>query len=169
MVFKIIPLSVILFASLLCCACKKDDVLPAITMEGKNTLGFRINGGIWKPHGYGGGSGIGTDMSVPNFLDIWGGNDNSTIHIVLWDTIAIAPKTYVLSNVRRYSASYTIFESGNNDCQYDPENLVNGKLVISKLSSGIISGTFNFKMYNPDCTSDSLRVTDGRFDLMIGS
>jgi len=151
---------------LLCCACKKEDVLPAITMEGKNTLGFRVNGAIWIPKGS--HSGVGADMTGgPNFLSIGGDSRNSSILILLSDTIPIAAKTYILSNVRPYTCYYNVLHSGDKNCEYDPVNVVNGKLVISRLSGDIVSGTFELKMYKPTCKNDTLRITDGRFDLKI--
>jgi len=147
-------------------SCKKEDhVLPAITMEGKNTFGCYVNGELWLPKGRGDGSlPIFVDMTVNNFLAIYADNRNSGITIAIKDTTGIKVNhPYSLTDGLNFIASYLIIKK-EISCQTKNPDVISGEVTLSKLQNQIISGTFEFTTYNPDC-GDTIKVTEGRFDI----
>lgn len=158
---------VAMLCPLLFSSCKEEDALPEITMEGKGTFGCLVNGKLWLPEGGGLGQGAAiADRSTYGFLSIGANNNNSGIRLTLKDSTGIkANSLYVFTNQPNYYGKYSI-KINNSYCDYRYQNLVSGKLLITKLQSGVVSGTFEFTTYNPACGSDSIKVTEGRFDLM---
>lgn len=147
-------------------SCKKEDhVLPAITMEGKNTFGCLVNGELWLPKGRGDGSlPIFVDMTVNNFLAIYADNSNSGISIGIKDTTGIKLNhPYPLAEGRNFVADYYIHKDGIS-YQTNHQHVISGEVTLSKLQNQVISGTFEFATYNPDC-GDTIKVTEGRFDI----
>ncbi|MBB6613014.1 hypothetical protein H7F15_18380 [Pontibacter sp. Tf4] len=158
-------------------SCKKDDanpkeVLPAATMEGKNTFGAKVNGKVWLPKGR-------TSFFQPN-LDVLfdtgfeGGsisirayrveeNPDSHEFMVIFMTQVDGTGSYNLGNPQ---AGSVLFE--REECVYEGnEGEVDGTLEITKLDlqNGIIAGKFDFTITHPSC--GTVRVTEGRFDKKI--
>jgi hypothetical protein len=126
--------------------------LPAATQEGKNTLGFLLNGQVWLP-----------DSKNPLYPGIQ--PDVTNIHTVKGNQTLIlnfsnnaVPGTYDMTKDGR-SALFT--KSGD---RYD---CYQGSLTVTKLDfdSGIFSGTFTLKLRNS--TGDELSIDSGRFDVLI--
>lgn len=157
--------------------CEKDkpdfNGLPPVTQEGKNTLGFLLNGQPWTPKGFNGTANLSIDFdpgirngvfSISAYRIITN-NDRSYFGIGINDSInTLAPqRTYSLGN----NSLYGVYFSDNN-CTFDYfDNTItrSGTLTITKLdrTNRIISGTFNATLSKNGCTTIS--ITDGRFDM----
>jgi hypothetical protein len=158
-------------------SCKKNDanpneVLPAATMEGKNTFGALVNGKVWLPKGR-------PSLFQPNLELIYDpgyeggsfsirayrveGNSDTFEHMVINAHQVDHTGSYNLENRQATRVMYDTSE-----CFYEgDEGKVEGILEITKLDlhNGIIAGTFEFTITNPNC--GTVRVTEGRFDNKI--
>jgi hypothetical protein len=155
--------------------CKKsnnfgNDTLPPITQEGKNSFGCLINGKLYVPKGF--------EQNKPNFSiyvspTYYGSLDvqtfrkengitqtlsfscfgiNGTGSFVLPGQINPGYTKDINSNVCCYTSSNNNYRSGNvNITRYD-------------LTNGIISGTFEFRLYDDQISCDTIVITQGRFD-----
>jgi len=155
--------------------------LPPITTSGENTFGCMINGTLYIPtivldmvgvdcclstvqsDGF---LNIGTVMdehdqvNEAGFFQTFGMtlvNDSSTIEIGIYDL------TLPSHSFARITRSKGIAPNYEFRCRYEPEDIISGELNLIRVSGGIVSGTFEFAAVNDDC--DTVRVTDGRFDL----
>ena len=156
--------------------CNKDKIdnngLPAATQEGKNTLGFLLNGQVWKPQGTRVTGNLSIDYD-PNFnqgvFNIVAYNFSTPISeqfiIGVKDSLNFinAPANFVLSNSSLLGVAFT-----NSNCSLfsnEVSTSVSGKLTITKLdrTNRIISGTFNATMSKTGCAT--IQIADGRFDM----
>ena len=171
-----LPITLTVLYYLFCFAqCKKNNQdsngLPAATQEGKNTIGFLLNGQPWKPQGIRGTGNLSIDYDAgfnQGIFSIVAYNFNTQISeqfiIGVRDSLNFinAPITLSLNRFSLYSVSY------NTPCNYF--NQLNdvastGSMTITKLdrTSRIISGTFSSTLTKAGCTE--LKITDGRFDM----
>jgi len=158
-------------------SCNKDPYqdgtpeLPPITMEGKNTLGFLLNGKVWVP--YQENPGIFTP-TLEAILDVSTftltarqkrveSNINQSFGTALFfsgiGTYQIPPPPYV-------GYVFTDENKVGLGCNYYkcfPEN-TDIKIIFYDSNLRIISGTFNFKDASNEC-GDTIQITDGRFDV----
>ncbi|MEJ7627150.1 MAG: hypothetical protein WKF35_09825 [Ferruginibacter sp.] len=167
-------------------SCKKENTpqdelskLPPITQTGANTFGCLVNGIAWLPNGskpqYGGPN--------PNvYVDptFQGGAFYVTGHqykipgsiISIGSGNCISTGIYNLSN-NVNAASYSKSILGSLPCELssaDVGTFKNGFLNVTRydLSSGIFSGTFEFKLFNSQSLcGDTIRITNGRFDVKL--
>ena len=179
----ILLLLLITFTIAGCSSCKKNvDTssdnpygLPNATQEGKNTLGFLLNGQPWTPKGQVGLSAnltVNVDLGYNQGVFVIGAyRYTSSTGIQEPFTIGIRdslkffqfPITVPLSKTSLYGITYR-----NVQCDYFNQQgnvQCNGNLTITKLdkSSQILSGTFNATFYKPGC--DTIKITEGRFDM----
>ena len=142
------------------------DLLPPITQTGENTFGCLVNGQEWVTK---------TTIDVAGFyqrgvLQINGSLNETgrkqTITLIIIDS-TLAEKSYILTKSPLLTAKFADVTSliNTNWCFYEEENLISGTLNIIHLDeqSRIISGLFEFTTHMDGC--DTIRVTDGRFDL----
>lgn len=158
--------------------CKKESTtdsngLPKATEEGKNTLGFLLNGKPWTPQGFNGRSNLRINvdptynsgvMSISAYR-IVSGNKEEYFSIGLTDSVGSlnSPRIFKLSNTSIFRFTYK-----NDNCNYysiDSGTYVNGTLSISKYDkvNRIISGNFNMAIAMQTC--DTIKISEGRFDL----
>lgn len=169
-------ITAVLILTVFCFAeCKKNkpdsNGLPAATQEGKNTLGFMLNGQPWKPQGVRGTGNLSIDYD-PAF-------NQGIVGIVAYNfapaiseqlTIGIrdslnfinAPITLTLSNNSLFGISYS------SDCDLFStysDVISSGSMTITKLdrTNRIISGTFSATLKKSSCTE--IKITEGRFDM----
>ena len=170
------------------------DQLPLITTTGANTAGCIINGKIIIPKnglgGIGGGISYGLDVhrspnfGLPNFneyfsIDIANLKDGGNSY---WIYVHLNDLTTGAGNYTVGQSNNLYFIDGPNNPQIivrETYNNVSGKTFISGSNSGIIivsrfdfinkvmAGTFNCTLYNKDNPSETIQVTDGRFDIKI--
>jgi hypothetical protein len=167
---KIIPL---LFITLLaaCEGCKDDpapktelEKLPPATQEGKNTFGCLVNGKAWV-----------TETSIDavaayqlGLLTIGADIDNppQSIGLLIIENgiIVSINNNYDLTQTNESNARFNSEESFG-VCFYERENTLSGELLLTKFDkiNLVVAGTFQFTTATSDC--DTIKVTDGRFDL----
>lgn len=169
-----------------------EDVLPPITQTGNNTAGCIINGKIIIPKdGINGTSGFPVSglsvMKGSNFYFPILGNDYFSLKIA---NLRDKGKSYWIylhmNNLQNGVGEYTIGQgvadvlvqtnhpyifaretnNGISSITYlSSDN--SGKIIISKLTNSICSGTFSGTLYNMDNPLEKIQVTDGRFDIKI--
>ncbi len=138
------------------------DQLPPPTREGKNKFGCLVNGRAWVPR-------TTSDMVAiyqQGVLQIGAGLDtpDESLSLVLnEDNLSINNK-YILNNPPEAGAEF-IRITESKICWYELENTLEGYLILTRFDNinYIISGEFEFTTVNTDC--DTIRVTDGRFDI----
>jgi hypothetical protein len=135
------------------------EKLPPITQEGKNTFGCLVNGkALVAP----------TTMDITAIyqqgnLQLGGGveeNDvDKDITIFLGDPLVIGTE-YSLVDHSMYRDKNSL-----TTCRYEFEDTFSGSIIFSKIdrTNYIISGTFEFSTVTIGC--DTVRITDGRFDI----
>ena len=147
------------------------DKLPPATQKGNYTFGCLVNGNLWLQKGNNGTSNL--DLSYdPEYagglFDLltyrYSGASNTYIRISADSLTSVG--TYRLNRNDGRAGSFSGYTS---KCQYYYEKEVyrDGYLTITKfdLKNLIISGTFEFTLYTPDC--DTIKFTQGRFDMKI--
>jgi hypothetical protein len=153
--------------------CKKDKTdtpgLPAATQEGKNTLGFLLNGEPWKPQGFNGTANLsifydeGFRGGVFNISAYRLFGDNSSKRqgfAIACDSIQTAQK--VIFGQKNFTVIYQ-----SESCDYISNDLttVNGYCEITKIDkvNKIFSGVFEVKFTKQGC--EPVNITQGRFDM----
>jgi hypothetical protein len=164
-------------------ACKKHqqktsvDQLPPATQTGANTFGCIVNGKVFVPKGnsltprlkcaY---QFLNTDYSKGYFFQLSAGdlsNSNDITGVGIYtDSLQVSTGNYNLGdNKKGYAyASYVIINNQQNNSLYTQTSLP-GQLTITKLdeTNQIVAGTFWFTIVNTN--GDTIKVTDGRFDM----
>jgi len=149
--------------------------LPPATQEGKNTLGFVLNGEPWTPKGSNGTANLSIDFDE--------GYNNGVLGIVAYRTKSASDKTQFIlgihDSLKLKTAPFTLSiykksigalsYSTKDGCSlnhYDTTIYETGKISITKLdrASRIVAGTFEAVLYKNIC-GDSIRITSGRFDM----
>ena len=140
------------------------DQLPAATQEGKNTFGCLVNGEAWV-----------TETSIDasaiyqgGFLQLGANIDrrgiDQGIGLSVYEEI-IENELYEITKDVGMNAS-AIFINSSSNCDYEYTNVTEGDVLITKFTLQnpfIVSGTFAFTTALNGC--DTIRVTNGRFDL----
>ncbi|WP_299758694.1 hypothetical protein [uncultured Pontibacter sp.] len=168
----------LLFALLSFSSCKKKDanpkeVLPAATMEGKNTFGAMVNGKVWLPKGR-------PSLFRSNFIVTYDpGYKGGTLNVSAYRKAnENSPESAMVMGMTQvdHEGVYTFDDvelSGvryyNGICEYDdaPDFYQRGKLEVTKLDlvNGIIAGKFELTLAITGC--DTIRINEGRFDKRI--
>jgi hypothetical protein len=158
--------------------CKKNkpdsNGLPSATQEGKNTLGFLLNGQPWKPQGNNGTANLSIDVDFGFNQGVFGiaayrilsSNNREYFGIGIRDSLNFVTIPSLLT-MKKYSIANSRFSTNTCDMSfYDTTVFRNGNLNITKLDkvNRIISGTFNAILFEPSC-GDTIKITDGRFDM----
>ena len=160
-----------------CVACKTDalspkEELPPATQEGLNTFGCLVNEEVWVPKGGFAINKLTYDYN-PNYDSNYfqvrakryfvdnGKDISQTLSITIEDEFVEA-KIYKLENSRTTGGRYANLEI---PCVFETNSEQPGTLTITKLdtTNHIIAGTFAFTVWTESC--DTIKVTDGRFDI----
>ena len=166
-------------------SCKKHTVppvsqlslLPPATQTGANTFGCLVNGKAFIP----GGSLSLTPHTQCNYIYTAGGyyltvsgnykgSDGTITGIVFGtDSLAVDPGQLFLFNTNtpgNASAFYNLAYAHGGITSYVTNSKVSGQLIITKFdqSNQIISGNFYFNAV--DFSGDTVKITDGRFDML---
>jgi len=157
-----------LIALLTAAGCNEDDPsskdpidqLPPPTQEGENTFGCLVNGEAWVPQSSIDNSAI----YQSDFLTIGANFEEREQNIIIWlseQELKLQP--YLLNS---QSVNKAFLFNPVSDCDYETYDPQSGKLTIEFLDfeDFIIAGTFEFEAVSDDC-QDTVRVTEGRFDL----
>ena len=174
---KIITCTLIL--TVFCFAeCKKNkpdsNGLPAVTQEGKNTLGFMLNGQTWVPQGNNGTGNL--DLyydetfqegvfNLSAYRNVLTTNGNRQSLVMYGDSIQVAQRIN-LPNKNKFGLT---FWDEAKHCTYDTfdstTQILSGYFDLKKLDkvNRIFSGEFEIKFKKAGC--DDVQITQGRFDL----
>jgi hypothetical protein len=159
------------------------EKLPPITQTGANTFGCLVNGVAWLPNGtkpQNGGPNI-VGYVDPTFQ---GGKFNISAHKykdILYEGITFGSSnctssgsflfdTLLNSNVNGFQLIK--FRNGQSTLNYSSPEIGTyrkGFFNISKydLSGGIFSGTFECILFNSAKSPDTIKITNGRFDVKL--
>lgn len=140
--------------------CNKDDdqtqdpidQLPPATQSGENTFGCLVNGeplSITNSYNM-------TAIYQGGFLQFGSGG----IYMLVSDPIIVNTEYSLISKAR-----FTEADDSPAMCYYDFDNSYEGNVKFTKIDQEnyIISGSFEFSTTKENC--DTLRVTNGRFDM----
>ena len=176
------------FLSILGCfcftTCKKDKPsknLPPITQEGKNTIGFKVNGEVWTPYYecryFGNPCGeiharYGPPYNVIDRFSVGATRQNSGKASFL--TISsLHPVTTTGNKYDSVTIYYTGENSSDNSDKWSKQSAGGppGVFEITKidLDKEIISGIFSFILYEDSGSGRTLEITDGRFDFKMNA
>jgi hypothetical protein len=142
------------------------EKLPPKTQEGKGRFGCLVNGKAWViKSSYHTGASYQRDVfSVGGDLDD-DSNRDQTIQMVIINSVLEENKIYSLTD---FPNSYSEFiSSAPFRCWYESESTLSGELILTKvdINNRIVSGEFEFTTVNDEC--DTVKITDGRFDLQL--
>jgi hypothetical protein len=142
--------------------------LPTETQEGKNTIGCLLNGQVWQNHG---GGWFNPDYKASYFkknISVGGSmnteQDYQSLTLQL-NNVFKGIGNYKLGND---STTRVVCINSKTNCNYDEGTFTMGNLEITKFDTikHIVCGRFNFTLIKVDC--DTIRATDGRFDIKYG-
>ncbi|MEQ8704857.1 MAG: hypothetical protein RIC19_13100 [Phaeodactylibacter sp.] len=151
-----------------------EETLPEMTTTGENTFGCLVNGEVWRPKG---GPYFGLDAQLSfSYHEPSGGfylrarkrelNDSFELEQTI--TISSVFHTQSDSSTVRQAHFFddAICESGDvlNPMYADTSLGFEFQIIYLDESQNIISGIFDFEFVKENC-QDTIRVTDGRFDI----
>ncbi|NOU17433.1 MAG: hypothetical protein HOO91_07740 [Bacteroidales bacterium] len=159
--------------------CEKDDVLPDISSDGRDTFGMLVDGKVWQPYvpGLFSPPGHYPDISYykkDSTLEISGSSDGMIYFTV---TNINGTGEYVINRIfKTHIINPNINDSLNcflrtrfvrkSDCfnSFQLIDSLKSEITITRFDtiSFIVSGTFSMTLYNPD--GKELKITKGRFD-----
>ena len=142
--------------------------LPAATQTGANTYGCLLNGEVWIPGGEPGPFqvyGFIAQYYLGNFtLSAAKKNDTTPLTGIYWDhTNVYHTGTYYFNGNQATSATFSIYgEYGSTTTNADS---LKNNVTITRFDTvnSVISGTFN--LFFTQQGKDTMRITDGRFDV----
>lgn len=167
-----------LILSITAIKCKKDkNTLPPETQVGNNKFGCLVNGQVFKPKG----GGIRSNRDC-YYQQIYIGSNGFVFHVagadlsntttvydvnINCDSVKIIEnQVYILKNTSKGNSVGAYFKLSNGVLnEYVTTNYCLGELVIKKFDevNHIAAGTFWFNAVNS--SKDTIRVTNGRFDM----
>ena len=174
----------LMLMSFIMMSCKKElgDNLPALTLEGKNTFGCKIDGVSWVPKGiynwafidYPTSGGYYAEYNSPLVHILISTNDPAghvDLYINNYDSYNyLKPGIYLLNKKTSslpfgYGIKHSYGTYWTNDKEYITDSLHTGwiELIKSDSINKIVSGRFAFDACN--ATNGKIyKITDGRFD-----
>ncbi len=165
--------------------CKKNNdptenaTLPPATQEGKNTMGFTIDGEVWVPYYKCKLSGnpcgeISADYngppSGPNNIGFGFSRERNNKKSFLVISSAFATITSTGNKVDSIGVNYNGENSNSNTDSYSGP-LPGSKFIITKLDkqNQIISGEFDFILLEQNRSGKTINLKDGRFDFKFNA
>lgn len=171
----ILPMLMMLFCFAKCSKDKIDSYdLPPATQDGKNTLGFLLNGELWKPQGNNGTGNLdlyydatfqGGVFNLSAYRNTSNTTGNRQSLIMYGDSIQVAQKI-IFPNKNKFGLT---FWNEAKNCTYDTfdssTQIISGYFDIKKLDkiNRIFSGEFEIKLKKTGC--EDVQITQGRFDM----
>lgn len=180
-----LPIYFLLIVSLFIAGCKKDSAknakLPPITQEGKNTIGFTINGEVWVPYykcrfmgnpcgeisaTYGESGGAALDAIGFQFARERGSKSSS----LTFSSSGIGTITTVGNKIDSIHITYRD-ENSMGNVGYYTGPLPGSKFIINNINKGtqVISGEFEFILVDQNGDGNTITLKDGRFDFKFNA
>lgn len=166
-------LSVVFLLMVACHKEKLPTILPPATQEGKNTLGFKINGRVWtpgkKPAYQCGCPDVSAEYNSPEWnpysFGITAGRSRGSkkASFGIGSYLPIKDTGDYSDQIHAYYNDNGLYINGYyTEVDFDQPR----SLIITKLDTiqHIISGTFEFTLFDPNDHSNTITITDGRFD-----
>ena len=143
--------------------------LPPLTMEGKNTFGCLVNGEVWNAYveqDVFGAQKINAQYEILPDWEAFGISATKNIESENIYQVFILDIFYPKVGENSIVFDTRVFTDFGNCGDYHLDTLSTHTMTITKLDNidFIVSGTFEFTVVNHDCP-DTLRITDGRFDV----
>lgn len=189
MKYILVSFSLIVGIVLTAASCKKtnnDDPLPPATQIGANTMGCYVNGKSWLPDTRDNGSIPRLKAISVSFWNTYDqlyftfyrqrNPDNQAVRIYLSNfnstgiyNMNMPSKILGVPGSSGTLNNYFNFSDDNSNQQYVTNKDYTGSVNVTHYdaTNKIISGTFQFKAQNYNGSTDSIIVTDGRFDCTI--
>ena len=190
--FLLVPLMAVAWL----CACRQEPlpqdpplvpidytVLPPATQEGKNTFGCLVNGEVWIPRvpifavtiydkaisfdeSKGLGYGYGTFTLADNLIDDW--------MSLSFGFTFFEPSVFHTTPDDSDSSLFSVLFRRGNSGYYEPDYsvpLASNTWKVTKVDTvkNFISGTFEFTLIHKTNPNDTIKFTEGRFDLLYYS
>ncbi len=143
------------------------EKLPPATQEGKSTFGCLVNGKAWVTRTTTDASSFYQSGVLQVSADIDETNREQHIDLIVVNGLTQGT-VYDLTNNTKSKAKFSwVLPIGI--CFYEGEDTLTGQLTIKRLDqiNLIISGLFEFITITSGC--DTIKVTDGRFDLLYAN
>jgi hypothetical protein len=138
------------------------EKLPPITQTGKNTFGCLVNGKALVVSNTSKQTAIFQQGQLQLGATLDKNGDVESVSISLIDPLS--ENEILPFDANKYYAGYSLI-IGNSICIYQYDGTFIGAIIFSKIDriNYIISGTFEFSTVTQGC--DTIRITDGRFDM----
>jgi hypothetical protein len=160
----------------------KNAVLPPATQEGKNTVGFTIDGEVWVPYSkcesfsnpcneilarYGASGG-----AAPNGIDFGftRTRGSKSSHLTI-SSSGIGTITTVGNKIDSIGITYRPEDWASGNSGFFTGPLPGSKFIITKIDyqSKIISGEFEFVLLEQNGSGRTITLKDGRFDFTFNA
>lgn len=156
----------LLCSLLLLVGCNKEKLTKA-TQTGANTMSCKINGVVHVAQSSWDDPAVYASVEMDYTLRVGGRmtiNNKFTYNVNLYISKLTGVGTYYLDEVDNNGSLST-----NGITEYSSKISRKGNISVTYLNyeKGVISGKFEFVAINEDNPSDSLSVTDGRFDIKM--
>jgi hypothetical protein len=147
----------------------EDHVLPPITMTGEGTFGCKINGEVFLPTPKPFDSHLSVEYHAASntfYVNARESVDNSYNRTFnLYVNEVVGQGIYLFDNVKyRDHSEPCIPTRGLDKDDLFLEDVNQIEILYFDAEERIISGTFQFTLINEEC-QDTIRITEGRFDL----
>jgi hypothetical protein len=183
----LIPVLAITFIGVQCSKIKNTtppktelEKLPPITQTGANTFGCLVNGVAWLPNGTKPGIGGGSNIQVyvdPTFQGGMFGISGHKYKDGPFNKVGFSANPCIGAGQYFTNSSILIYDYskafGNTICEITTNEQLTtvkyGALNITKydLTNRIFSGTFEATLYNATTCTDTIKITNGRFDVKL--
>lgn len=168
LIMKALSYTTLLFLILLTSSSCKKDALPKATQTGANIMAAKVNGQVWEKKACwsctGGGDGLIVNYEDRDFFAVTGQDPDQGLTIALAISSLKNIGVYQLSS--RSLSFARVFKKDGGKYYYTSATNT-GQVTITKLdlTNKIASGTFEFTAEDENNPANTIRVTDGRFDV----
>jgi hypothetical protein len=168
-----IAIGIACISTLSCCKKKPIDKLPPATQEGKNTMGYLVDGeavfmeGKYQDLFIGCSQGIKV-LGGSNYITIMGKKCESPTLSLNLGKASIKPGLVLLNKKPVVqSDNYGLLDMLFVGEHFETNDSMVGKINFTTVTDKIMAGTFEFECINTINKTTTKKVTDGRFDIAL--
>jgi hypothetical protein len=169
-----IAIGIACISTLSCCKKKPIDKLPPATQEGKNTIGYLVDGeavfteGKYEEKLLGCSNGIEILGSSSNYIIISAKKCGSPTLSLKLGKASIKPGLILLNKKPIIvTDNYAELDMAIIFQMFQTNDSITGQIFITKSTDKVLSGTFSFDCINIYDKTTTKKVTDGRFDIAL--